>query len=314
MAAPFFWRRSDSVDLDFVRIECDVIADTPAQLTAALYNSLRDFEVKFKVACCPALMETCASCTEKIGCPHRIIFAQQLSADPEIVRLHQKPSLPFSLYVNGPGGDITSCTVGLVIIGSAVNYLEIFHAALIGMVEAAVTAVLPPTEYRLTIYSLDYQGVRHEIRSATSLTESIILLSGQHILQNTVHSDSVRLTLTSPLRLLQNGSIAHHFDFAMFLRSQLRRCSSLYTYYGSGKMDLDFTALSLAALNIAVLEDGILYTQPHWSKLQNKAGLTGSADLTGLVEPMFSLLILGSYFNAGKGATYGSGSYRLEEF
>ena len=313
MAAPFFWRRSDSVDLDFVRIECDVFADTPAQLTAALYSSLRDFEAKFRGACCPTLLKSCATCTEKNGCPYRIIFAQQLSADPEIVRLHQKPSLPFSLYVNGSGGNIPSCTVGLVIIGSAVNYLEIFNAALIGMVEAAVSTVLLPTEYRLTLCSVDYQGVRHEIRSASSLTGSIILLSGQHILQNTVHSDSVKLSITSPMRLLFNGSIAHHFDFAMFFRSQLRRCSSLYTYYGSGKLDLDFTALSLAAQNIAVLEDGILYTQPHWSKRQNKAGLTGSADLSGLVEPMFSLLFLGSYFNAGKGATYGSGSYHIEE-
>lgn len=314
MAAPFFWRRSDFVDLDLVRIECDVIAETPAQLTAAIYNSLRVFEAKFKGACCRALSESCTSCTGKIECPYWIIFAQQLSVDPEIVRLHQKPSLPFSLYVNGPEGNITSCTVGLVIIGSAVNCLEIFHAALISMVEAAVRTVLPPAAFSLILYSLDYQGGRHEIRSATLLTESIILLSGQHILQNTVHSDSVRLTLTSPLRLLQNGSIAHHFDFAMFLRSQLRRCSSLYTYYGSGKLELDFTALSLAAQNIAVLEDGIIYTQPHWSKRQNRAGLTGSAGLSGLVEPMFSLLFLGSYFNAGKGATYGSGCYHLEAF
>lgn len=300
------------MELDFVRIECEIIADVPAQLTAAFYNGLRNFEAHFKASCCPTLQQPCNSCSEHAGCPYRIVFGQQISSDPEAVRLHQKPSLPFSLYISGKDGNTSSCTVGMVIIGSAVNYLEIFHTALLHMVEADVCTVLTPAKYSLRSYSLDYQGVRHEIRQAASPTESVILLSGQHLLQNTVHSDSVRLALKSPLRLLSNGSIAHRFDFAMFFRSQMRRCSSLCAYYGTGELDLDFVRLSRAAQNVAVMEDGIKYTQPSWSRSPNRAGLTGTAEFVGLVEPMLSLLLLGSYFNAGKGATYGSGFHQLE--
>jgi hypothetical protein len=301
------------VDLDLVRIECEVVADTPVQLTVVLYNALREFEAKFRASCCNTLQSSCGVCSENSTCPYRIVFAQQLSSDPEIVRLHQKPSLPFSLYVDGDKGDILCCTVGLVIIGSAVNYTEIFHAALVSMIETAVCPILSGSEFRLILYCLDYEGIRSLISNLTSLAQGVILLSGRHILQNTVHSDSARLSFYSPLRLLSNGSITHRFDFATFFRSQLRRCSSLFTYYGSGNIDLDFAGLSQAAQKISVLEDGINYTLPHWTNRQNMAGMVGSVELVGLVEPMYAILLLGSYFNAGKGATFGSGFHHFEE-
>lgn len=301
-----------SVDLDLVRIECDIVADVTAQLTAVLYNVLRDYESYFKASCCQSLHEACVSCVLHDGCPYRSFFAQGLSADPGIVKLHQKPSLPFSLYVDGIVGNSSTCTVGLVVIGSAVNYIGFFHTALLQMVEAAVCNVLPRSEFTLRSSSLDYQGARHGITHAESLPESVILLSAQHILGNTVHSDTVRLLLKSPLRLLSNGSIAHRFDFGMFFRSQLRRCSSLFAYYGAGKMDLDFAYLAETAQNVAVLDDKTHYTQPPWSKRLNRAGLTGTVECAGLVEPMYSLLLLGSYFNAGKGATFGAGFHQLD--
>lgn len=300
------------MDLDFVRIECEIVADNSAQLTAALYDALRGFEVHFKNSCCQNCQNICSSCSLYPGCPYRIVFDQKLSSDPEIVRIHQKPSLPFSLYINVLGDSISSFYVGMVVVGSAVNYVRFFHKALLSMVEACVCNVLSPVKYLLRSYSLDYQNVRHLITDAELLSECVILLSGRHILQSTVHSDSLKLTLNSPLRLLSNGSIMHCFDFAMFFRSQLRRCSSLCSYYGTGELDLDFVGLSQAAQDIEILEDGIQYTQPKWSKRPNRAGLTGKAEFTGLVEPMFSLLLLGSYFNAGKGAAFGSGFHQIE--
>lgn len=300
------------MELDFVRIECEVVADVPVHLTATLYNALRNFEALFKASCCPTFLEPCASCSLRVECPYRIVFDQGLSSNPEVVRLHQKPSLPFSLYIDGIEGNASSCTVGLVVIGSAVNFIGFFHTALLRMVEAALCTVLVPAHFILRSYSLDYLGVRHLIADPAWLPESVILLSGRHILQNTVHSDSVILSLKSPLRLLSNGSIAHRFDFNMFFRSQLRRCSSLCAYYGTGELELDFARLSEYANNVAAFDDKIRYTQPPWSKRLNRSGLTGTVECAGLVEPMLSLLILGSYFNAGKGATFGSGFHQLE--
>jgi hypothetical protein len=300
------------VDLDFARIECEIAADNSVQLTAALYVALRSFEEHFKASCCPDdRQDSCDSCRLHSECPYRTIFDQRLSSDPEIVRIHQKPSLPFSLYINTMGDFTSSCYVGMVVIGMAVNHIRLFHKALLSMVDACVSNVFLPEKYILRSYSLDYQGIRHLI-NVESLSEGVILLSGRHILQNTVHSDSLKLTLKSPLRLLSNSSNVHHFDFAIFFRSQLRRCSSLCSYYGAGELDLDFVALSKAAQQVTVLEDDIHYSKPIWSKSSHRSGLAGEAEFTGLVEPMFSLLTLGSYFNAGKGAAFGSGFHQIE--
>lgn len=301
------------MDLDFVCIECEIVADAAVQLTAALYDALRSFEAHFKTLCCSGRQDTCTSCSLHLDCPYHIVFDQRLSSDPEVVRIHQKPSLPFSLYINMISDSKSSCCVGMVVIGSAVNYVGFFHKALLSMVDSCVCIILSPVKYILRSHILDYQGARHLITDDELLSECVIMLSGRHILQSTFHSDSLTLTLKSPLRLLNNGSIAHDFDFSLFFRSQLRRCSSLYSYYGTGELDLDFVALSQAAHKVTVLEDGIHYTQPEWSKRLNKAGLSGKAEFTGLVEPMFSLLLLGSYFNAGKGASFGSGFHQIAD-
>lgn len=297
--------------LDFIRIECEVVVNPPAQLAAALFNVLRNFEAGFKALCCPDLKECCAACSQQTGCSYHMVFNKKLSSDPEIVRLHQKPSLPFSLYVREVAGNRSSCTVGMVVVGTAINYIDIFHATLLRIVETGVSTGLLSSSCTLRSYVLDHQGGRHEIMPAVSLPDRLILLSGEHILHNTVHVDHARLQLISPLRLLSSGSIAHRFDFNTFFCSQLRRCSSLCAYYGTGELDLDYVYLSKSAQNVAVFDDNIQYTQPAWSRRLNRAGLTGSVECAGLVEPMFSLLLLGSYFNAGKGAAYGSGFYNI---
>jgi hypothetical protein len=302
------------VDLDFVRIECAVTTDIAVQLTALLYDGLRNFEAHFKTSSCLTLHGACPSCREHDVCPYRIVYSQKLSSDPEIVRLHQKPPLPFVLYINEMRGVFSSdvVTVGLVVIGSAVNHVEHFHTALLGMIETSACSVLNSEGYSLQTYSLDYQGVRHELLPGTLLPDSVILLSGHHILHDSVHSDSIKISLKSPLRLLCNGSIIHFFDFAAFFRSQMRRCSSFCAYYGSGELGIDFVQLSALSQNVTVFDNQIRYSLPQWSKRQNRAGLIGSAECSGLVAPMAALLFLGSYFNAGKGATFGSGQYEIE--
>ena len=302
------------MDLDFVRIECDVTADSITQLTTVLHEELRNFEAHFKTSSCRTSHTVCPSCGEQDGCPYRVVFSQRLSSDPEIVRLHQKPPLPFALYIEERGSDFLpqAVSVGLVVIGTAVNYVELFHTALLGMINTAVCSVLDSEKYSLHTYTLDYQDVRHELSRGTSFPDGIMILSGRHILHNSVNSESIRIFLKSPLRLLCHGSIIHLFDFAAFFRSQMRRCSSLCAYYGSGELQLDFVQLSDLSQKVAVFDDQIRYSQPLWSKRQNRAGLTGSAECSGLVAPMSALLFLGSFFNAGKGATFGSGHYEVE--
>lgn len=301
------------MNLDFVRIESDVVISSASiQLSALLYEALRSFEGHFKAVCCTMACESCAGCSKGVECAYRIIFAQQLSPDPGIVRTHQKPSLPFSLYIDVKDAAPSCSTVGMVIVGYAINYLDIFHSALQRFIQFCISGIGPSVPFTTQIFALDYQDSRHRIDGNTPLSRSLILLSGDHILLNTMHAEQVKLEFKSPLRLVHNGMVMHHFDFSSFFRSLLRRCSSLYAYYGTGELALDYTVLSRASQNVAVLEDEIHYTRPTWATRHCKSGLIGYVECSGLVEPMFSLLLLGSYFNAGKGAAFGSGFYTIE--
>ncbi|MDD2851740.1 MAG: CRISPR system precrRNA processing endoribonuclease RAMP protein Cas6 [Desulfuromonadaceae bacterium] len=300
------------MDLDFVRIECKPVSAVSDRVGTQLHHALRGFEAYFKKSCCVNGQDSCAVCCRNADCPYIDVFARQLSSDPEVVRLHQKPSLPFSLYVDTADGDMSAVAIGIVIVGRAVNYVEIFHAALCALVKEYIASLHPEADCHLTSYILDHQAVRHEIVGTRPVSESVILLSGHHILCHSTHSDHVRVTFASPLRLMAGGSVARCFDFALFFRSQLRRCSSLCAYYGTGKLDLDFPRLSHAARNVSVLENSICYNQQKYLEQTGMAGLLGVAECTGLIEPMYALLLLGSYFNAGKGAAFGCGQYEIE--
>lgn len=297
------------LELDFVRIEYDVEIDISAENSASMYNAVRNFEAYFKDSSCQALGTQCDSCGFNIACSFVAVFNQSLSSDPEILRIHQKPALPFAFYIDNTH---KSYTLGLVVIGHAVNHILHFHTSVLNMLGVVTGSIRSAKQFEVNSFIIDYQDVRHLIIRREQLLERLILLSAQHILNNMVHSDSIRLSIRSPLRLLTNGSIVRRFDFATFFRSQLRRCSSLIAYYGSGTLDFDFVALSKLAQYVAVFDEKIHYTQPDWSRKLNKAGLTGSVECIGLVEPMLSLLLLGSYFNSGKGASAGMGYHKIE--
>ncbi|MEI6214133.1 MAG: CRISPR system precrRNA processing endoribonuclease RAMP protein Cas6 [Desulfuromonadales bacterium] len=140
----------------------------------------------------------------------------------------------------------------------------------------------------------------------------IALLSCREILDGTSSSECITIHFESPLRLLLRGSIARSFDFSLFFRSQLRRGSSLYAYYGDGELEIDYRLLSDAAEKVSVLESNVCYSLPRWSSRRDMAGLLGSASFCGLADGMSQLLTLGSCFNAGKGSSFGFGSYRIE--
>ncbi|MDO9308853.1 MAG: CRISPR system precrRNA processing endoribonuclease RAMP protein Cas6 [Deltaproteobacteria bacterium] len=154
--------------------------------------------------------------------------------------------------------------------------------------------------------------LRHRLDLLSSASQNVIVLSSLDIMENPVGGENIRLVIESPLRLLRGGSELRRFDFSAFLRSQMRRCSSLFAYYGDGELDIDFAGLSGEASLVKCLDDGIRYSQPHWSLRPNHAGLIGISRFAGVTPGILSLLTLGAYINAGKLASFGFGAYVTE--
>jgi len=298
------------LDLNLVHIVLEVSSDDQVSLISQMYDAVRRFESCFKSVCCTQSDLSCHRCVEQSErCPYRSVFGQTLSHDPYVVRRHQKPPLPFTFKISKIERASSCIEISIVIAGNAIQYVSIFLDAF----NLLVASVGENNGVDIAVsgsWCLDYQGGRHEL-NAPSL--SLVLLSGLEILQSTLYSDAIRIYLESPLRLLCSGSIAHSFDFTLMFRSQLRRCSSLFAYYGEGELELDYGFLSEAAERVTCLRNNSGFTKPQWTNRVALSGMLGVVEFTDLADGMLPLLMLGSYFNAGKGAAYGMGVYRIEE-
>lgn len=272
-----------------------------------LYDAVRRFENFFKSVCCSQINLPCHLCSRK-DCLYAYIFRQALSSDPDVVRRHQKPPLPFSFKISVIKTNISCIELGIVIAGNAIQHISIFQDAITLMVNSVAENIRVDAAVSKT-WCLDYQGGRHECSSGS---HSLVLLSALEILHAPQHSDSVKIYFESPLRLLYAGSVSHSFDFASLLRSQMRRCSSFFAYFGEGELELDYVFISKGAESVTSLENGFTFTKPQWTLRASLAGILGAGEFTGLTDGMLALLVLGSYLNAGKGAAYGMGVYRLE--
>ena len=297
------------MDLNLVHIIIRVSSYDQTSLISHIYDAVRRFETCFKSVCCMQNNLSCHLCGEQSErCPYRSVFGQLLSSDPYIVRMHQKPPLPFAFKISEIE-HVSSCIeIGIVIVGDAIQHVSIFLNAISQM----VVSVGVNNGVDVTVsgaWSLDYQGGRHEFNLSP---HSLVFLSGLEILQASQHSNSVIIYLESPLRLLCDGSISHAFDFGLLLRSQLRRCSSFFAYYGGGELDLDYVFLSKISEKVTAIDSSFSFKIPLWSKRAGFSGILGAGEFTGLDDGLMPILMLGSYLNAGKGATYGMGAYRIE--
>lgn len=300
------------MDLNLVKLVYSLKTNNADAEEGFIYKALRRFDVFFRRSFCRFAFDSCKACKVETACPYRDVFSQTLSTDPDVVRRHQKPPLPFSFKINRMDIDSSSLELAIVMVGNAINYLSIFHSAIFQLIDSISDKCVDSVPVITGIYSLDYQSGRHEIDFATPDNLNLIVLSSREVMENTVVTESIRLVLTSPLRLLSAKSLLHGFDFNVFMRSQLRRCSSLFAYYGDGELDIDYAGLSSASDRVICSKNSIRYSQPSWSQSSGNAGLLGTSEFRCLTPGMLPVLTLGSYFNSGKGAASGMGAYRIE--
>lgn len=300
------------MDLNLVQLLFNLETDNANGLAAVLFNALRNFNQIFRQVSCQVGVNGCLGCKQVSNCPYRSVFAQELSTDPDVVRRHQKPPLPFAFKINKLSGNNSSISLGLVVVGNALNHLPVFYRAVQRMIEAVPDLSPGAVPVITSIDCLDYQSMRHKLDCSLDIHQNLVVLSSREIIKNAVDAKKIRLILDSPLRLLSAGSLLHSMDFAVFLRSQMRRCSSLIAYYGEGELEIDFTGLSTAASQVKSINNRILYSQPKWSQRHSHAGLLGISEFGDIASGMLPLLTLGSYLNAGKGSFSGMGAYQLE--
>ena len=276
----------------------------PHQLLERLRKTFRDC---FRAIVCRQ-PGGCDCCPDTHNCPYRLIFGQVLAADPEAVRRHQKPPLPFVFELrpvswNQQKG--VSFELGLVLVGSATYHVPVFCATLM-----AVFRSLPGC-YLAGIDSVGCSGSAAPVLNGDGAIalDRLATISAEDILAvSTLPPDQARLNFITPLCIVQDGKAIREFSFSRFIATLLRRVSSLAYYYGGSALELDYKRLSGLGKEVRIVENALRYTDRDNCQ---KEGLTGSCLVTGNLYEFHPVLLLGEYLHCGKGAAYGMGRYRI---
>ncbi len=288
---------------DFLRMTLKLQCDDCCQFVSRFSRLGGNYSVACKVAVCKRMGCDCSSCPDRYECAWQIVFAQALSPDPDVLRRHQKPPLPFafSLPVSGVSEADSLIELGLVVAGSGIYCVDML---LDGLVRVQAGLVL------LDVVAHDYSGQGFVLQPGGIVADEIEfpIISSDWIF-NAPQPEYIEDALTFLSPLITAGTVSG-FEFNRFALSVVRRVTSIAYYYGDYTFDVDFKRLSKSASGAVCEKDGFC----HCGLADNPygvSGLMGQGRIEGYLAELISFLELGSYFNVGKKAAFGMGRYAL---
>jgi hypothetical protein len=261
----------------------------------------------------------CEICPEQDGCSYQNTFSQALADDPAALKRHQKPPLPFAFdlpVLSDLPNKGHEFEIGLTLAGSAINYVEDYISVVRmlfsqGNLDRKVYGTVVRVE---SVVCSDSRNSIMENGGAVAL-DRVATISARDLTEiNNLNPFRVKLKIISPMRILQDGHPLREFSFSPFIRSLLRRISSLAYYYYGNRLEVDYKRLSAGSEEILIDENDF-----HWTDLQKDcgpnrlSGIVGSGYCQGSMEDFHAFLLLGEYFHVGKGSSFGLGRYQIEK-
>lgn len=248
----------------------------------------------------------CGSAPPEAACSATCVwsrgFRQEISADPEIVRRHQKPGNPFVLDFPSISKERDSLSIGLTLIGSAIQDAEVYIKAIGRLCRGIASGGA------VAVDSVDLHDALHSLGTPEMFHgDRLLLISLQDVLDAVPSTRKALLQFHTPLRLFHGGRPVPGFDFPLFFRSLLRRVSSLVAYYCDVELDIDFRAVSRVAGEIACCSSGLSTVSGR-----GIGGFVGEVLIEGDLQDLLPILRAGELLHAGKGASYGYGSFKLD--
>lgn len=289
------------MDLNLVRlflsIESHAWSGTPPLLTGKGFA----FEEALRMVCCSQKNQSCHHCHLIQSCSASVLVARQLSKDPELVRRHQKPGLPF-VFSQHMHGNQENYLIDLTLLGTACDYLPLFIKALQHGYSNTICSGLMAYDYQDAAIAL-------ELDHLDTISNLPVLASAELLTQNIQRftcCERVRLDLLTPVRLMKDGRELNCFNPQHFIRSLLRRLSSLAVYYGDGVDQEQFRKLAELTASVRLVRQ--LSGTGDDTSLR---GVTGSFELVGPFDELGPYLALGEYLHLGKGAAFGMGAFEV---
>lgn len=289
------------MDLNLIRLHISLAPQAVTGIAPLLTGKGASFEEALRKVCCVHQNQSCPICPIACSCVAPPLISRQLSQDPELLRRYQKPSLPFIFYA-GSDLDGPDPLLSLNLLGKACAHLSLFLKTLNQLTGQDACIGLTASDYQNSLVQLDHV--------CPDTADNLPVLATADLLALYSHRFScckrIRLDLLSPLRLTRDGRELTRLEPHYFIRSLLRRISSLAVYYGGG-VDLElFQHLAQRATLVSLVRQ--LPSKTAGSLLR---GVTGSFELTGPFDELGPFLALGEQVHLGKGAAFGMGNFAV---
>ncbi len=279
-----------------------------------LFSVKSGFTQSFQRAVCRA-DGLCQSCRFRPDCAYHAVFSRELASDSDAVKRFQKPSVPFVFQVPVLSATLrkgSEVELGLVLIGSATRFLAEFWAVIqYHFLQGASRGMLPFAIVKME--SAGCSGYRTLLATESKLLNSELLTTislDDLSALNTLTAERLPLRLTTPLRIAHDGGFFHEFSFSPFMRTLMRRISSLAYYYYGSILEMDYKRLAALAESITVTESSFCWHEWRPGRL---AGIVGDGVLCGDLSDFHPALLLGEYLHCGKDAAFGLGRFEIGE-
>jgi hypothetical protein len=300
------------MDLLLVKLIFTLRLESELHDPQALLLLNKPFEEAFRKSAC-RYVGRCDQCTCRDVCTYHAVFAQELAADPSVVKRYQKPPLPFAFQIPLPAphskrGD--EFELGLVLVGRTAGLVKIFREAVVRLFRPDKPGAVPSASI-VRVESAGCSGFRSLLATGEGIPSPAGLVTislDDLIAMNTLPSDRVGIRIHTPLRTLSDGKPVTEFSFSSFIRPLLRRISSLSYYYYGSILDMDYKRLTGISGSIETHKCDFRWVNRHKG---SPCGIVGTGTLVGDLTDFHPALLLGEYLQCGKGAAFGMGRYEL---
>jgi hypothetical protein len=299
------------MEFNFVRLFFSFELQADLDDRFKFFGLRREFAESFrKIVGCDA--KPGEQCKKWLNCPYEEIFSQELSSNPYAVKRFQKPPLPFVFnppLLPPPPNRGFKAELGLNLAGSAVNYVLHFIDAVKIILDRELDGV--PIARLITIETTDYFGNRMIVAGEDEgiAVDRFAVLSMEGMEKSsTLSPESIRLTFATPVRIIRDGYPVRELTFSTIVMALLRRMSAMSFYYCAAELNLDFKWMASASSGIELCQSDFRWVE--WGR--NFAGIVGTGRFVGNLVNFHPCLLFGEVFHAGKGATYGLGSFSID--
>jgi hypothetical protein len=284
------------------------------------------FGAVFRRLICVTQQPVCEGCLLRHQCAYGYLF--ETAPPPQSIRLRNQEQIPRPFVFEPPEPPRSAYEANetfhfhLVLVGRALDYLPYFVYVFQQLSTQGLGRGYRQDQgrYHLTGVSMSQPDDLWQSIFDGQVIHMVFpdTLSTTTLAQQVAHLSSSRITIHfhTATRIQQESKYLHRFEFHHFIRTLLRRISTMLYFHCNHTLDMDFVGLIRQAEQVRIVQDGRRWQAQHRFSSRQQAevrmdGVVGPVTFEGNLAPFLPLLVLGQWLHVGKGCVMGLGRYEL---